>query len=76
MAGQHFTEPAAVNDAGTRLVLETNWGTLDGPRCQMIWQAQPDGGCVITTCMKGMDPIRLTGEQVTTLAYWLRQVPR
>lgn len=67
-----WTEQCQVNKQGTRCVVETNWDTVDGPRCQMIWERTPDGGCLITTCRPDTPPIRFTADQCAGVAYFLR----
>lgn len=69
-----WTEPVTINDAGTRCVVETNWEDLEGkrPRCQVIYERQPDGGCLVTTCRRDVPPVRYTAEQCSAVAYFLR----
>ena len=75
MDSGHYTEQSFINDDGTRCVIETNWERVDGPRCQMILEAQRDGGALLTTCQHPrVAPIRLTGPQASTLAYFLRNL--
>jgi hypothetical protein len=71
-----WTEPTAVNKKGTRCVVETNWDRVGGPRCQMIWERTPDGGCVVTTCRQDMPPIALTAAQCGVIAQFLGPEPR
>ena len=66
-----WTEQTTINKKGDRCVVETNWETHDGPRCQMIWQRTPGGGCQITTCRQDVPPIALTRDQCSTLSDFL-----
>lgn len=72
MDSGNYTEQSWMDESGGRLVLETNWHRVDGPRCQMIWERQSGGGVLITTCNKDVPPIRFTAEQCATVAYFLR----
>jgi hypothetical protein len=71
---ESWNEPITINEAGTRCVVETNWGPADGDRCQMIWELTPGGGVVVTTCRPDVPPIRLNAAQRMGLAYFLRRV--
>lgn len=74
MDSGHYGEQSWMDDQGSRCVVEANW-VDPSARCQMIWDRDRSGGCVITTCNKAVPAIRLTRDQAVSLAYWLRQVP-
>ncbi len=72
--GEPWNVPIAINDTGTRAVVETSWG-ISGQRCQMIWSINPDGTCTVTTCNPDVPSILLNAAQMDGLAYFLRNRP-
>lgn len=71
MSSDSWNQPVSINEQGTRAVVETNWNA-PSDLCQMIFEIQEGGDCLISTCMPGMKPIRLNKEQMAGLAYFFR----
>jgi hypothetical protein len=65
-----WTTPVEINDAGTRIVVETTYE--NGERCQMIFVRVADGW-TLTLCAPGVLPINLPAEHANRLSYGLRQ---